>query len=204
MGAAHDKSAEMDSRFGLFLSASVSITTLIVNYLQTRVSLMFARLIIPIAFSLATHDPKGLTLDPTIREVLFVVWTQVEMHLSLILATIPVLRPVIKSFNTSYSSLGPAGSSAAHETSAGTYELSTVGKTSSRATRSQAKGCTNSSGHDSTFTAAAFASSIEQKDSSSEPEPDTNSIESHGSEQMIIRKQMSWRIEHNTDKLTGA
>lgn len=63
---------------------------------------MFSRLIIPIAFRLSTHDPKGLTLDPTFREVLFVVWTQVEMHLSLILATIPVLRPVIKSFNTSY------------------------------------------------------------------------------------------------------
>lgn len=38
---------------------------------------MFVRLIIPIAFRLATHDPKGLTLDPTFREVLFVVWTQV-------------------------------------------------------------------------------------------------------------------------------
>lgn len=169
---------------------------------------MFARLIIPIAFRISTHHPKGLTLDPTFREVLFVVWTQVEMHLSLILATIPVLTPVIKSFNTSYSSLGPTGSSAAHETSAGTYELSTIGKTSSRVARSQAKGCANSIAINSTFTAAAFVSSVEQKDTSSEPGQDTNSIESHSSEQMseqmTIRKQMSWMIEHNTGRLTGS
>lgn len=30
VGAAYDESAEMDGRFGLFLSASVSITTLII------------------------------------------------------------------------------------------------------------------------------------------------------------------------------
>jgi hypothetical protein len=94
-----------------------------------------------------------------------VILTQIEMHLSLISATIPVLRPVIMNLSTSYSSLGPKESSKGYANSAGTYKLSTLKPSA----YSDGKASRNS--------------------------PRTDSVESHNSEQMIIRKQISWRVE---------
>ncbi|KAM0723328.1 hypothetical protein Q7P37_001530 [Cladosporium fusiforme] len=156
-------------------------------------------LIIPITFRLATHDPTGMTRDPTFRSVLFVVWTQVELHLTVITATIPVLRPVINNLNTSYSSLGPSGSSADYGTSQGTYKLSNLKKPSSRKAGSEATPCGSdvrgAQTLNTALVATSFAQDVNVKHGTAQ---DTSSIESHGSEQMIIRKQMSWRVEHDS------
>lgn len=157
-------------------------------------------MIIPVAFRLANHDQVGLPTDPTFREVLFVVWTQVELHFSIIFATIPVLRPVINSLNTSYSSLGPAGSSNGY-VSKGTYELSALKTPGSRiveniTTQRGSRICSAPTASANAFASSSAHDSVNKE----EVGPDTNSIESQGSEQMIIRKQMSWRVEHNATR----
>ena len=158
------------------------------------------RILVPIAFRLANHDQAGLITDPTFREVLFVVWTQVELHFSIILATIPILRPAINSLNTSYSSLGAAGSSNGY-VSMGTYELSAIKTPGPRSAGNMMEQSESRICGAPRAGANAFASSgAHNKVNREEVGPDTNSIESQGSEQMIIRKQMSWRVEHSATK----
>jgi hypothetical protein len=143
-------------------------------------------------------------VDPTFREVIFVVWTQVELHWSIISATIPVLRPVVNNLNTSYSSLGPVVSSTGYAGSNSVYKLSTL------------RPSPNLSGRNSAFTAsshiteqtldasagasASVSNGARVKTTKRRASPSTDSIESHGSEQMIIRKQISWRVEHDAPK----
>lgn len=151
------------------------------------------RIIIPIAFRIAKYDRAGLTTDPTFREVPFVIWTQVEMHFSLISATIPVLRPVILNLSTSYSSLGPKESPTSYANSAGTYKLSTL-KPASRSARNGM--LLSESNPDGSVDLEVFpSSSIQDRNVKSRNSLQTDSIGSHSSEQMIIRKQMSWRVE---------
>jgi hypothetical protein len=116
------------------------------------------------------------------------IWTQVEMHFSLISATIPVLRPVIMNLSTNYSSLGPKESSSGYGNSAGTYKLSTL-KTSSYIVGND-RTLREDNLSDSVHSKAFPSSSVHNRNS-----PRTESIESHSSEQMIIRKQISWRVE---------
>jgi hypothetical protein len=68
------------------------------------------RIIITIAFRLATFDEEAWTTNPTFSECLFVVWTQAELNYSIISATIPNLRPVMNSLNTQFGGLGPMSS----------------------------------------------------------------------------------------------
>ena len=154
-------------------------------------------MIVPVAFRLTSYDNDHLILDPTFREVSFVVWTQVELHFSIIFATIPVLRPVINSLNTSYSSLGLAGLSNGY-VSMENYELSALAPRGSRIVEN------STTERDIRICGASMASanacascSADNKLDKEEVGPDKNSIESGSSEQMIIRKQMSWRVEHN-------
>lgn len=190
----------MDSRLCFCLSAGVSAQTaheVPCHSLHCANTNLRLRMVVPIAFRLSTHDNAGLTMDPTFREVLFVVWTQVEMHFSLISATIPVLRPVIKNLNTSYSSLGPAGSSNCHGTSTGTYKLSVLKKPCSQTVTNKSTQKESETPGNASSNATAFASSSAQDRTLVKKTcPDTSSIESGSSEQMIIRKQMSWRVEH--------
>jgi hypothetical protein len=110
------------------------------------------------------------------------------MHFSLISATIPVLRPVIMNLSTSYSSLGPKESSSGYGNSAGTYKLSTL-KTSSHIVGS------DKAVSDNVDSKAFPSSSLQNRNVKSRNSPRTDSIESRSSEQMIIRKQISWRVE---------
>lgn len=126
------------------------------------------------------------------------------MHFSLIFATIPVLRPVIKNMNTSYSSLGPVASSAGYGTSSGTYKLSVLKKTSSHAAEREAASYGSNVPGTSAANATAFAfasSSTYHRKTEEEASPDTHSIESHSSERMIIRKQVSWRVEQDAARV---
>ena len=110
------------------------------------------------------------------------------MHFSLISATIPVLRPVIMNLSTSYSSLGPKEPSSGYGNSAGTYKLSTL-KTSSHIVGN------DKAVSDNVDSKVFPSSSLQNTNVKSRNSPRTDSIESHSSEQMIIRKQISWRVE---------
>jgi hypothetical protein len=139
-------------------------------------------------------------VDPTFREVLFVVWTQVELHLSIISATIPVLRPVVNNLNTSYSSLGPIVSSTGYGSSNGAYKLSTLQPQTSvtgrfNATLTSIENVGQTSKADTASSAFACIKTVKRR-----ANPETDSIGSHSSEHMIIRKQISWRVEHDASE----
>jgi len=59
-------------------------------------------LIITIAFRLANFNTAGLTTNPMLLEDKFIVWTQTELSYSVMGATIPSLRPFVKSLATNY------------------------------------------------------------------------------------------------------
>jgi len=59
-------------------------------------------LIIAIAFRLANFSTVGLTTNPTFLQDKFIVWTQTELSYSIMAATIPSLRPFIKTLATNY------------------------------------------------------------------------------------------------------
>lgn len=204
MELADVQNTEVDSRVCICLPADVSAafrTTLGTSQVLTKIR----SIIIPIAFRLATYDPAGLTVDPTFKEVLFVVWTQVELHFSIISATIPVLRPVANNLNTSYSSLGPVVSSSGYAgSSSGGYKLSTL-KSASKVTgrsnvlHSSKRGTWEAP--DASAVSSAFVNhGTETRNAERRATPETDSIESHSSEQMIIRKQISWRVERGASE----
>ena len=60
------------------------------------------RIIIAIGFRLGTFDKAGLTTDPSLRETLFIVWTQTELNYSLISASIPTLLQFMRNLNTHF------------------------------------------------------------------------------------------------------
>jgi hypothetical protein len=63
-------------------------------------------MIIAPTFRIATFDPTGWATDPTIREDLFIVWTQTELGYSIISATIPILRPFMHNLNSHFGGMG--------------------------------------------------------------------------------------------------
>lgn len=63
------------------------------------------RIIIPIAFRIATYDKTGVSDDPSLRQALFVVWTQTELNYSIICATIPSLLQFMRNLNTTFGGL---------------------------------------------------------------------------------------------------
>lgn len=57
------------------------------------------------AFRLHTFDEAGLTVNPTLRETLFIVWSQAELDFSIVAATIPTLRRFVSGLATYYGAL---------------------------------------------------------------------------------------------------
>ncbi|RFU35677.1 hypothetical protein B7463_g743, partial [Scytalidium lignicola] len=95
----------------LFELALVGMTIFLVWDLHTvtesKMSVIFAfsmrlPVIIFIGYRLATFNSKGLSTNHTFLEDKFIVWTQSELYYSIITATIPSIRPFIKTLATSY------------------------------------------------------------------------------------------------------
>jgi hypothetical protein len=59
-------------------------------------------LIITIGFRLSTFSSVGLTTNPTFLQAEFIVWTQTELCYSIIAATIPSIRPLMRVLATNY------------------------------------------------------------------------------------------------------
>lgn len=68
------------------------------------------RIIIPIALRLATYDEAGLSDDPSLRETLFIIWTQTELNYSIVCAVIPGLLQFMRNLNTTFGDLREHGS----------------------------------------------------------------------------------------------
>jgi hypothetical protein len=87
-------------------------------------------LIIAIAFRLATFSTDGLTTNPTLLQDEFIVWTQTELSYSIIAATIPSLRPFIKTLATNYGANPTNGYGSAYgngtDMHSGDYQMSSL------------------------------------------------------------------------------
>ncbi|KAF2160582.1 hypothetical protein M409DRAFT_28968 [Zasmidium cellare ATCC 36951] len=68
--------------------------------------LRLAILIAVIAARLSSFDKAGFFTDPTLHEAVFVCWTQAEMNLSIIAATIPIAHKFLLSLVTNYGGAG--------------------------------------------------------------------------------------------------
>jgi hypothetical protein len=82
-------------------------------------------LIIAIAFRLASFNTAGLTTNPTLLQDKFIVWTQTELSYSIMAATIPSLRPFLKTLSSNYGTVPANGYGSGYEN--GTYENGTGG-----------------------------------------------------------------------------
>lgn len=60
---------------------------------------------IAIGFRLYAFDEAGLTVNPTLLESVFIVWTQAELNFSIVAATVPVLRRFVSGLATYYGAL---------------------------------------------------------------------------------------------------
>ncbi|KAH8810577.1 hypothetical protein F5884DRAFT_255871 [Xylogone sp. PMI_703] len=79
------------------LHTSMENKTTVVFAFSTRLPL-----IIFIAYRLVTFNSKGLTTNPTFLQEKFIVWTQTELYYSIMSATVPSLRPFIKTLASNY------------------------------------------------------------------------------------------------------
>lgn len=59
-------------------------------------------MIVTIAYRLKSFNAEGLSTDPLLLQDKFIVWTQAELSYSIIAATIPSLRPFMKTLSTYY------------------------------------------------------------------------------------------------------
>ena len=165
-------------------------------------------LIIPIGFRIATFNTTGLTINPTLLEDRFIIWTQVELSYSLMSATIPVLRPVIKDLVTNYGVLGPEHPARTYGSGQGShavsYEMSNMRQTLNSSDRPgdgtvqlqpAAKGSKYAYSYGITSPGAG-ARGVRDDGAAKKANPDTNSVGSNDSKEMIIKKQLSFAVEH--------
>ncbi|KAF7511001.1 hypothetical protein GJ744_005547 [Endocarpon pusillum] len=176
-----------------------------------------APILVGIAFRLQNFDYAGLTVNPTLLEAEFIVWSQAELHFSIVAATVPTLRRFVSGLATNYGALDvekdPNESSYqlrsyGHSPSSGStlksanqqghlpiqWDEAQLTRTSPCATTEQIR-ITNeidlpavSAWNRSTGNDGISASRVETRDS--------NSVASNDSLRMIIKKHVAWTVEH--------
>jgi len=174
--------------------------------------------IIPIAFRLSNFNKAGRISNPTLREDLFIVWTQTELNYSLISATIPTLRLFVKNLNTQLGGVGPAGSGNeqgygygsnpdSHLRSNGNYQMLNLKSANRRTIRDEhttdqlAGGQSNAHGYGMNHTGTGVNNNqggqiIEPKSREENNSGDAASVGSNDSRRMIIRKDVSYKVEY--------
>ncbi|KAM3074424.1 hypothetical protein ACMFMG_002772 [Clarireedia jacksonii] len=172
-------------------------------------------MIIAIGFRLANFDVVGLTTNPTLLEGAFIVWTQTELNYSIISAIIPSLRPFIKNLSTNYGQElgGRAGYGTGLEESSANYQLSNLGSVAGRGSRGlDARHRENPDDYKYEMWANQKDEAVREayKDSDGSSSAiripalsegnitDRVSLGSSDSRQMIIKKDVTWRVEHDT------
>jgi hypothetical protein len=182
-------------------------------------------MIITIAFRLSTFNKADRITNPTLLEDLFIVWTQTELNYSLTSATIPILRPCVNNLNTQFGGLGQAESgngydygsgSGIHVRSNGNYQMSNLKSVDRSNIRDEYAATQSAGGWDRQSNAYSYGISVPRTgvgvsnshsggkrnaaklDKSREEEinGDTTSVGSNDSRRMIIRKDISWKLEY--------
>jgi hypothetical protein len=153
-------------------------------------------LIIAIAFRLATFDADGLTTNPTFLQDEFIVWTQTELCYSIMAATIPSLRPFIKTLSTNYGTSPANGYGSAYgygtgygngtnaTTQTGDYQMSNL--------RPKNKG------DEYKYRIWSARNGGTAGEPSAAKKTDAASVGSSDSQRMIIKKDFVWEVVADT------
>jgi hypothetical protein len=162
-----------------------------------------------VALRLAAIDKDGLFEDPTIRESEFITWTSTELHYSLVSATIPILRSFMSNLSTNYGAgQGPAGS---------TYGQGSTGSHGHSALRSRGQRGTSHIFELKSVTGRGTSLSQHLDFEREEPLPnvagshcvydpsnakdiDAGSTGSNESQKMIIRKDITWKVQRDDSR----
>lgn len=173
-------------------------------------------MIITTAFRIATFNSAGWTTDPTIREDLYIVWTQTELSYSIISATIPILRPFMQNLNSQFGGMGKTSSGYGygygHSSQRG-YQLSNM-KSADRSKVGNEPEPTTSTGaldpqpHDYNYEIWSHNGNQQQPPaenkserrtpSKDETNGDATSVESNDSQRLIIRKDVTFQVRYDT------
>ncbi|KAK0247023.1 hypothetical protein B0A54_17952 [Friedmanniomyces endolithicus] len=188
-----------------FVALSISLVYGLQAPMATKISVVSAflfrlLLLIVIALRLAAFPKSGLTTNPTLRLDLFIVWTQTELSWSIISATVPSLRPFLRGLNTytgtfSENSTDPK---LRHQGHRAVYTLSNM----------DSKGRKDRSTHNHKpprsvleILNPGISSSGERKGTFAPgTELDATSLGSNDSQGMIIRKDVTWTVDHETGR----
>lgn len=173
-------------------------------------------MIVLAALRLNSFRETGLSIDPTFAETEFLCWTAAELNYSIISATLPILRPLISNLATHYGGgFGQSDGRTYADGSTGSYmrsrthglgdesiqlqslERSKAGHVGHQVTiqRSQGDGM-HERGTNRAYTSARRRSQIGE--SSNE---DAASVESSDSKRMIIRKDITWVVDHDRQNM---
>jgi hypothetical protein len=151
-------------------------------------------LIIAIAFRLATFNTLGLTTNPTFLQDKFIVWTQTELCYSIMAATIPSIRPFIKTLATNYGATPANGYGSGYgsghrngtdgDTQSGTYQMSNL--------RPKGKG--------DEYKYRVWSGATDEEPRAVR-RADAASVGSSDSQRMMIKKDLTWEVV--ADIVTG-
>ncbi|EEP82282.1 predicted protein [Uncinocarpus reesii 1704] len=136
-------------------------------------------------------DGAVTPIDPTLRSVDSSICTEVLLHYSLMAATIPCLKPFVIAFNTGWGQGQGKGSS---------YVLrNSYGESTKRISRTVCGQNLTADHFSDEPCAHATEATGEFVDNRTEIRPGT--IESDGSQRMIIQETRSWMVEHESYEL---
>ena len=148
-----------------------------------------------------------MTIAPALLEDGSIVWTQIELHYSIVSATIRCIRTLNTNLITDYGALLPdatgiyASGNDSRKGSSGTYTLSQFRPTLKIRLDPSGEGKGRAVPTvvelNKTYVGGAYRASANVKSNLVESiNPETNSIGSAHSKRMIIRKHVSWTVEH--------
>lgn len=178
-------------------------------------------MIIAIAFRISSFNISGFTSNPLFLEIPYLCWTQTEMNFSLISATIPALRPLVKNLNTQFGGLGPEESQYGQGSNIDSKTHKSTNRIGSRLAsfgrsqqRSQQRSQVSSHENEDNIEMVPAVHAITSPERLHAHTPGTNivttgtdakanstdatSISSNESRQMMIKKEMVWEVRHET------
>ncbi|KAJ9613053.1 hypothetical protein H2200_002994 [Cladophialophora chaetospira] len=147
-------------------------------------------IIIAIGFRLGTFDQAGLTTDPSLRETLFIVWTQTELNYSLISASNPSLLQFMRNLNTHFGGVTERENATygSHKSSSHSFPMSIL-RSGNKTNASQNRSHTHTGENDDVNgygISRAKAPALKNK----------GSVGSGDSQKYIIQKDISYTVEY--------
>jgi len=165
---------------------------------------MLLRMIAAIILRLRAASRAVHSDDPTFTGTFFVIWSIVEAHFSICSSNIACLKPFIAAFNTSY-----GGSAAINElsrrgrTTNGNSRPSTIHSLQYFRRKNDKAVLSSNNSFNLTRSHIEREAGVRNDRLGNDVDvvhEDTGSVDSGGSRQMIIQKDVTWDVEYSTPK----